>query len=114
MTNILKEEFFKFLKEFKPIKGLKSNDFTKKFENALESDLKYEFNTLHKNIVERIPDALPFSQQNPDMISKGIIKLKKNKYFIVNSIRPFNDTKKLKSIKFNNSFARISITIGIV
>lgn len=44
MTDILKEEFFKFLKEFKPIKGLKSNDFTKKFENALESDLKYEFN----------------------------------------------------------------------
>lgn len=85
--DILNKEFHTFIKTFKPADTLKNDDLTKRLLSALESDLKDEFRMMNKNIVDNIPNALSYYQQNPDLLSKGIVKLKKNKHFVIESFR---------------------------
>lgn len=104
MDNILNKEFHTFIKEFQPVK-FKNDTLFKRLTTALESDLQDGIDTLHQNIVRTIPNALPYSEQNPDLLSKGIVTLKKNKHFVVGTIRLVDDepivynTKSKKSSK---------------
>ncbi len=104
VNNIMDKELISFIKNFTFVKQKSPNNprFVKKLENAMKQDYKKLGNDMPNDILNSIPDALPYEKQDKVLFhKKGWVLLKNDKMFCIDSIEYKDES--VNNVYFNKN-----------